>query len=462
MNKVLHAVLLLILWGFSATASSAAQCRLTVKATPHDSRIRIMNINPKYSPSIPLKCGKRYDILVNKQGYITYRQWITVDQQHHTIEVVLEKPSRSTFEAIKAGMLEHKEKTLAALNRIFKDRQVGYLDKISTSRFQSSEWYNTLQKYVSSSYRINLNHISEAATQEFIINGNERDVLVVDFEKSKETNLWYITDAYIKRNGKTQQLRKDGFRPLEFERHFSELVKKIKSGKIWYGLAPHGKLSSRFLKGKKLSLSRNRSVKVKNVIIHDGKQVIEVIFLTLEYYPAGYKEGTYKSGWLLASGGSMLTLYKPGENIYADIWAKRDLKLNAPNEGLVFFNLGELKRNGGEARPDKQEPSAVAVDSSATASKITGISCDRPAVCDGCFRIVFEGSSSLESILMMNQSDIKQERKLRLSAPHDIQIEEQCKSDLKWARDFYLEIDLSKLGVIQDFRIKENYIDLYY
>jgi hypothetical protein len=51
-----------------ANAGENAKYRLTVNATPSDSRIRIMNIKPKYRHGIVLKPGK-YDIEVTRSGY---------------------------------------------------------------------------------------------------------------------------------------------------------------------------------------------------------------------------------------------------------------------------------------------------------------------------------------------------------------------------------------------------------
>jgi len=343
---MLLVALLLILEGLLSTVTFAEpqKCRLTVLATPFDSTIKIMDIGPKYYPGILLECGW-HNILVEKPGYISFRGSVEVIHQEGQISVPLDKISHSTFEAVKAGTLEHKEKTLSVLDNLFQSRQADYLDKISTSHFQQSKWYKELQKYVES-YHLNLNHASETATQEFIINGNDRHVLVVDFDQSKETNLWYIADAYVKKGRQQQVFTRRGFRPNEFERHFSALVQKIQNGQIWpyYSLAPHGKLNSSFFKGKTLSLSREKSIKVKDIIIHDGNnRIIDVIFLTLRYYPAGYREGAiYKSGWLIDGGGPVKALYNPGENLYLDIITNQDLDLNAPNEGLIFFNLGEL------------------------------------------------------------------------------------------------------------------------
>ncbi|MBB1335075.1 PEGA domain-containing protein [Pseudoalteromonas sp. SR44-5] len=53
---------------------------LTVITSPDDARIRIMNIKPKYEAGIELDEGK-YDIEVTKDGYLTYRKWVTVDKK---------------------------------------------------------------------------------------------------------------------------------------------------------------------------------------------------------------------------------------------------------------------------------------------------------------------------------------------------------------------------------------------
>ena len=52
--------------------------KLTVKPMPDDSRIRIMNIKPKYQDAMALAPG-RYHIEVSKNGFKTYEKWITLD-----------------------------------------------------------------------------------------------------------------------------------------------------------------------------------------------------------------------------------------------------------------------------------------------------------------------------------------------------------------------------------------------
>jgi len=63
---------------------------LTVSIVPSDSRIRIMNIRPRYHPGIKLSPGK-YKIRVDKKGYKTYEKWLVIDDHDVIFPVVLEK-----------------------------------------------------------------------------------------------------------------------------------------------------------------------------------------------------------------------------------------------------------------------------------------------------------------------------------------------------------------------------------
>lgn len=61
----------------SQKAHAALTSRLYVNVTPHDSKIRILNIKPRYIPGIELNSGS-YHLAVSREGYITERKWITV------------------------------------------------------------------------------------------------------------------------------------------------------------------------------------------------------------------------------------------------------------------------------------------------------------------------------------------------------------------------------------------------
>jgi WD40 repeat protein len=69
--------------------------KLYVEVEPADARIRIMNIKPKFRQGISLSSGN-YDILVDKAGFKSYRQWVelgTYDSKN--IKVYLKPNSRN-------------------------------------------------------------------------------------------------------------------------------------------------------------------------------------------------------------------------------------------------------------------------------------------------------------------------------------------------------------------------------
>ena len=75
----------------STQISKPACYKLTVNAIPSDSRIRIMNIKPKYKHGICLKKG-RYDIYVTRKNYNSYREWIKIEESDVSIDdITLEK-----------------------------------------------------------------------------------------------------------------------------------------------------------------------------------------------------------------------------------------------------------------------------------------------------------------------------------------------------------------------------------
>ena len=79
--------------GLVSYSSGEKKCKLIVKPTPPDSRIEIMDIKPKYYPSIPLSCGE-HEILVEKAGYLSFRQWIEINR-NTILELSLEKSEKS-------------------------------------------------------------------------------------------------------------------------------------------------------------------------------------------------------------------------------------------------------------------------------------------------------------------------------------------------------------------------------
>jgi tetratricopeptide (TPR) repeat protein len=62
--------------------------RLTINAVPADSRIRIMNIGPKYHPGIELISGE-YKIVVDKQGYHSFTETVSIADSDLTLDAIL-------------------------------------------------------------------------------------------------------------------------------------------------------------------------------------------------------------------------------------------------------------------------------------------------------------------------------------------------------------------------------------
>lgn len=96
MNKILSFALLLI-FGSVSFDVFAKEYSLTINATPSDSQIRIMTIQPKYKPGILLAPGT-YQIKINKEGYSTQTINVTIKNGAETRVVRL--TAKPSFKAI--------------------------------------------------------------------------------------------------------------------------------------------------------------------------------------------------------------------------------------------------------------------------------------------------------------------------------------------------------------------------
>ena len=89
---------------------------ITVKPTPMDSLVRILNIGPKYKDGIELEAGT-YHIEVTANGYERYRKWITLESsQNLALSVDLKKKAGTTINSISHnGMSENESKQKSEL-----------------------------------------------------------------------------------------------------------------------------------------------------------------------------------------------------------------------------------------------------------------------------------------------------------------------------------------------------------
>jgi type II secretion system protein G len=78
-----------------------SKSRLFVKATPGESRVRILNIGPKFQQGMDLDAG-RYHVEISKQGYETKKMWVNLEVgKDKTLQVRLEKsPSTQLITSI--------------------------------------------------------------------------------------------------------------------------------------------------------------------------------------------------------------------------------------------------------------------------------------------------------------------------------------------------------------------------
>jgi|GEM_PF-511552 len=64
---------------------------VTIAVTPGDARIRIMNIVDKYKPGMKLPRNNNYDILVQREGYLPWREMVFIDEQTNIVEIKMNK-----------------------------------------------------------------------------------------------------------------------------------------------------------------------------------------------------------------------------------------------------------------------------------------------------------------------------------------------------------------------------------
>jgi hypothetical protein len=167
------------------------QYALTVNATPATSRIRIMNIRPKYRPGICLT-PRRYDIYVTHRGYHSYRKWTTLQEAEVSVEVTLRQivksktssskplvfgipgkyPQSSTRRLIRADIRGQSKWTLSLMrNEIYARHGYIFSDPNLKRYFENQSWYSGKTTDATKIYYRRLSQI-ERDNVEFI-RGNE-------------------------------------------------------------------------------------------------------------------------------------------------------------------------------------------------------------------------------------------------------------------------------------------------
>jgi|GEM_PF-1078163 len=117
--------------------------KLVVNTIPSSAKVNIMNISPKYRDKITLIEGK-YDILVQKKGYKTYRKWIDLDK-NLVLNVKL-NPKMGTLKPTKTA-----DKSEAEIKKPLKPKEkpLVKIDEnrtIKPQKAKSKEWVNISDK----------------------------------------------------------------------------------------------------------------------------------------------------------------------------------------------------------------------------------------------------------------------------------------------------------------------------
>jgi hypothetical protein len=85
-------------------ATPSQHYKLTIRPTPADSQVRIMNISPKYHPGIELAPGQ-YDVLVERAGYHSVRQWVAIVHTDVEIDIQLSRQTTDSRRHETSGFL---------------------------------------------------------------------------------------------------------------------------------------------------------------------------------------------------------------------------------------------------------------------------------------------------------------------------------------------------------------------
>ena len=261
--------------------------------------------------------------------------------------------------------LEDVNKTMVLLNELFSERTTERLDLIVSPSESANTTIERISRWING-YSINLGYSSEECFKDFRIKDPKLGLalLTVRFVRDRENRFWYINGATIDMpDGEIERFSRQGFRPLALEYNFSDFYRAIEDGRIedYAGLAPQGQLPVSFFRGRRLEATEAVDLFIKNILLHRGGRVFEVVFVELRYFPR-LKQG--KMGWLIENVGTMEEFYRShGEQdpfldyLISESSSGRggrilqgyDLSLPSPYKYVVIRDEGEMSAS---ARPN--------------------------------------------------------------------------------------------------------------
>lgn len=216
-------------------------------------------------------------------------------------------------------------KTLVAIERINKKKEMSFLNALSDDEFIHSPNFAQLFNAIKS-FHLNLGYAQVRCIKEFEIKDAKQPFadaqsLIVSFLQGNDFR-WYVESAYLQSGKDTVNFEKKSFKPLAAEYNFSDFVSAVRNGDIreYSGITPYGGLPLSFFASKRVQKNRAATIIVTNVIFYqhtqdttqdisqkDARQIVEVGYIALKNTT---KLQGQKKGWLLHEYGTMSDFYE--------------------------------------------------------------------------------------------------------------------------------------------------------
>lgn len=218
------------------------------------------------------------------------------------------------------------EEVLGSIEMAFQEKSLTILNKTCSPSFATSAKFEILKNYMDSN-SIQLAYREELAEQVFFLE-DRIEKLVVQLLRNKNRS-WSVQDAFYINNRKKVAIEKAIFSPLSYADHFYDLARAIRNKDLNYlSLAPNGKLNYSTIDSLQLKLSSQTSITYKNLIIYNGKELKDFIYIKLKDFPCDNNE---KCGWLIEEIGLMEEFYKHDPFIQF-LLQKSTIDLEAPSK----------------------------------------------------------------------------------------------------------------------------------
>jgi CHAT domain-containing protein/tetratricopeptide (TPR) repeat protein len=389
MKTVKTLILILILFSSLPLTPIWVQCaednpkyHLTVNVTPSDSRIRIMNIRPKYRPGIALKPGK-YDIEVTRSGYESKRWWVEIKDTDLTVDVILNKTSAFVADNLNYQLTINatpSDSRIRIMNIRPKYRpgialKPGKYDiKVTRSGYESKRWWVEI-KEADLTLDVTLNKLGAKPVQPFIQNEPDDAVLIQSALQLRQTRPELFSGAQgvlIVKVEPNSQAEKNGLRRGDIIIAYAKQLINS-SQQLIYAVETNMNQPQKVL----LQFIRTNVVQTRvfnsgyiGVRLADIKKELSVEQFNQEFFTALQAEDTEKIGQLLIDNPETAKAFQQklllaGEGVGEEAEQARALAelmaklLEIPRPRRSYPELDRLQEEGEKAFYESKYPSAL-------------------------------------------------------------------------------------------------------